>query len=116
MDTSYLSDLFLTAAVHAVVGGAVLAPLAYLGTTAAFSLGRQSVLFFAAIGTCALGMFALSMGSTGLETGSEWQGEMVDTDDPDRFLHDASAPYGFRIGFAFLGASAYTVAAFFFLL
>lgn len=115
MNESYRRDFVGTAVVHAVVGGALLAPVAVLGTSAAFDLGRQSVLFFATLGATALGMLALSVGSMNLRTGSEWRGGVVDADDPNRFFDDASAPYGFRIGFAFLGAAAYALGAFVFL-
>lgn len=113
MNKAYIFDFVGTAVGHAVVGGAVLAPVAVLGTSAAFDLGRQSMLFFVTLGASALGLLALSVGSMNLRTGSEWRGGVVDADDPNRFFTDTSAPYGFRIGFAFLGAGAYAVAAFF---
>ncbi|WP_227133717.1 hypothetical protein [Halorubellus salinus] len=115
MNKSYVFDFVGTAVVHAVVGGAVLAPVAVVGTSAAFDLARQSVLFFVTLGASALGMLALSVGNMNLRTGSEWRGWVVDADDPNRFFNDASAPYGFRIGFAFFGAGAYAAAAFFLL-
>jgi hypothetical protein len=98
---------------YAVVGGGVLAGVAVAAGTTILGLGLRPLLFFATLGTGAVGLLVLSMGATGSPADAEVRGHTVDVDDPNRQFNDTSEPIRIRVGFALAGAAAYSLAAFY---